>query len=750
MRNDTTLASPLLRHLLSTLPIAFLLYLSQTGLLHAETDGRWLLCGPPAITTSAGERTFDPSSPLELSADQALFDKQGISLLSGHVEIQQGNRKLTANRALYDYGQRTVRASGAVRYRDGSVEITGESARIELQANTGSFDSVEYRLPEHHAHGTASRLEKIDQTTLQLQQVNYTTCNPGHIDWQLRADKIRLDRSRMMGVARDVSVRFKNVPFFYFPYLVFPIADKRLSGFLMPDISVNLSKNSADVAIPYYWNIAPNLDATITPRVIDRRGLMLGAEFRYLTATSSGQIEGKYLEDDRMYGDTRALLRLRHRSRFNPYWSGTVEYNYVSDEDYFIDMGDSFNPNTTTHQERRLTLSYRDSDWSFSGTALSYQILQGTPPPYQKLPQLKLQYVGSQKENSINYHLTTEFTYFDDNARNPTGSRFDISPGVSYPMHTLATYIIPRLTLHHTRYLLDNRPAGMASAPTRTLPAISVDSGVFLERLAHWGNSAMLQTLEPRLFYLYIPYRRQNQLPLFDTAAYTFDYAQLFRENRFTNADRINDANQLSIGLTSRLLQNNNGAERLKASIGQIIYFSDRRVSLDDTGETAGQSDLAAELKASFSNHWSIGSSLLWDPQSERNRRFSSRLQYKRDARHLFTIDYRHQYDPVNGSYRYKRFDISGTWAINPRWHLLAHWDYDLDSEHTRETLFGFGYDSCCWGIRLVSREFRKESEAELDRAIFVNLELKGLSNINGKRIDALLKDGILGYEVNR
>jgi len=254
------------------------------------------------------------------------------------------------------------------------------------------------------------------------------------------------------------------------------------------------------------------------------------------------------------------------------------------------------------------------------------------------------------------------------------------------------------------------------------------------------------------LFYLYIPYRKQSGLPNFDTAAYTFDYAQLFRENRFTNTDRINDANQLSIGLTTRFLENNNGSERLKASIGQILYFNDRRVTLDaaEAAETAGTSDIAAELKASFRSHWSVGSSLLWNPQHERSRRFSTRLQYKRDNRHLFTIDYRHQYNPLDDTYRYKRFDISTAWAINPRWHLLGHWDYDLDKEHTRETLIGFGYDSCCWGIRLVNREFRKDSEAELDRAIFVNLELKGLSNINGKRIDALLKDGILGYEVNR
>ncbi len=751
MRNDTIPACPLLFHTTRTLPIALLLVLCQTGPLRAETGNRWLLCGP-ATELPAEEQPFDPAAPLEFSANRASFDKSGVSTLSGNVEILQGNRKLSAAQALYSHNDQTVRATGAVHYLDSSLEVTGDSARLYLQSNTGNFDNAHYRLPLQHAHGSAARVAKVNENVTRLQQVRYTTCNPGHIDWQLRAGELRLDRDSKMGSARNVSVRFKNVPFFYFPYLVFPIADERLSGFLMPDISVNLSQNTTDIAIPYYWNIAPNYDATITPRVINRRGLMLGAEFRYLTATSSGQLEGTYLDSDRVYGDTRALLRFHHRSRFSPRWSGTAEYNYVSDEDYFVDMGDSFNPNTTTHQERHLTVSYRDRNWLLSGTLLSYQILLGTTPPYQKFPQLKLKYIGRQEENRLNYHIAGEYTYFDDNARQPTGSRFDISPGISFPMHSLASYLIPRITLHHTLYQLDDTPAEMTPTPVRTLPVFSLDSGVFLERLTHWGTTSMLQTLAPRLYYLYIPYRKQSGLPIFDTAAYTFDYAQLFRENRFTNVDRINDANQLSLGLTTRFLESDNGAERLSASIGQIFYFSDRHVALDsaEETETTNVSDLAAELKASFRNHWFVGSSLLWNPQSERSRRFSTRLQYKRDSRHLFTIDYRHQYDPLDNSYRYKRFDISTAWAINPRWHLLGHWDYDLNKEQTREILIGFGYDSCCWGIRLVSREFRKESEAELDRAIFVNLELKGLSSINGKRIDALLKDGILGYEVNR
>ncbi len=716
-----------------------------------DTDTRWLLCGPP-VASAIQRKSFDPSAPLEFSADWALFERQGISRLMGNVEFRQDGRTMEADQAFYDNRRGIVEARGEVRYRDPTLEITGEHARLHLQRDTGRFDGTRYRLPQQHAHGTAASVEKINENITRLRRVRYTTCNPGEVDWELRAREIQLDRHTRMGSAKGVSVRFKRVPIFYFPYLVFPITDERTSGFLMPDIRLNLSRNSTDIALPYYWNIAPNRDATLIPRFIERRGVMLGGEFRYLTSTSDGQIYGEYLPDDRLYGDDRALLRFRHHSRLSSRWTGEANYNYVSDKDYFVDMGDSFSPTTTTHQERRLTLNYRDDDWAFSGTLLGYQMLIGTTPPYQKLPQLSLRYIGRQQENRLQYHFAGEYTYFDDNARQPTGSRLHLAPSVSFPLRSTATYLIPRLTLLHTVYQLDNTPAGMAPTPSRTLPLFSLDGGLFLERFTKWGEAPMLQTLEPRLFYLYAPYRNQDGLPLFDTSTYTFNYLQLFQENRFTNADRINDANQLTVGLTSRFLETDSGIERLRASIGQIIYFQDRRVTLraDDPVETRATSDLAAELRGFFRNHWSLGSSLIWDPESERSRRLSMRLQYKRDNHHLFTVDYRHQYLPESDSYRYKRLDLSGAWALNRNWYLLSHWDYDLEAEQTRETLFGFGYDSCCWSMRLISREFRPSIDAELDRAIFVNLELKGLSDINGKRIDGLLKNGILGYEPDR
>ena len=751
MRNDSTPSgTPFSLPFVVALCMLLIWGSLYTQPLRAAPPNRWLLCGPtPAVVTA---QPFDPAAPLEFSADSASFDREGISSLSGDVLIRQGNRALEAATAIYDHRHHTVQASGTIHYRDHTLEVTGEEATLDLRTNTGSFRQARYHLPLQHASGTALSLSRIDQEITRLRQVSYTTCNPNHIDWQLRASEIRLDRRTRMGSARNVSVRFKNVPFFYFPYLAFPIADERISGFLMPDISVNLSQNTTDIAIPYYWNIAPNYDATIIPRFISRRGALLGGEFRYLTPSSNGIVHGEYLLNDRAYGDTRALLRFRHHSRFSPHWSATIRYNYVSDRNYFVDMGDSFNPNTTTHQERRMSLLYRNSNWLFSGTLLSYQMLLGTTPPYQKFPELKLSYLGRQGDNRINYHFAAEYTYFDDNSREPTGSRFNFSPGISYPMRTQATFLVPRITLHHTLYQLDKTSPGIAPTPSRTLPAISLDSGVFLERTTRWGGTSLLQTLEPRLFYLYIPYRDQNDLPNFDTASYTFDYAQLFRENRFTNVDRINDANQISIGVTTRYLESNSGTERLRASAGQIFYLDDRRVSLNpgDATEHAGSSDLAAELRGQFLNDWSLGGSLLWDPQTRRSRRFSTRLQYRHDARHLFTIDYRHLYEASTNSYRYKRFDLSGAWAINRHWYLLGHWNYDLGWQKTREALLGFGYDSCCWGVRLVSREFRNDSTAELNRAIFVNLELKGLSNINGEPIDALLKDGILGYEAVR
>ncbi len=729
-------------------PAALLLALTLAQPLAAEGAGRWSLCGPQQ-STAAPQLSSDPQAPIEFSAERAEFEPEGISTLSGEVEILQGGRRLTAGEALYDHRRQSVEAHGAVNYSDGALEVSSDAARLDLRSSRGSFDNVRYRLPEQHAHGTATRITRRNRNLTTLEQVRYTTCNPGRVDWQLRASEIRLNRELRMGTARNVSVWFRRVPLFYFPYLAFPITDQRMSGFLMPDIRLDLSRGASDIAVPYYWNMAPNYDATITPRFISQRGPMLGLNLRYLGAGSRGQLEAGYLPDDRLYGSTRSMLRLRYHTIFSSRWSGAIDYNHVSDADYFLDMGDSFNPNTTTHQERRLTLTYRDHNWQLSGMLLGYQmLLGGATPPYQKLPQIGLRYIGRQRDNSLSYHLGAEYIYFDDDARQPTGSRLHVGTGISFPLHSTATFLVPRLTLQHTIYQLDKTPGEMASTPERTLPVFSLDGGLFLERMTSWGERTMLQTLEPRLFYLYVPYRDQSGLPNFDTAAYTFDYAQLFRENRFTNVDRISDANQLSVGLTTRFLESGSGLQRLSASIGQIVYFEPRRVTLKsgDSGDDSGSSDAAAELTLRLPDHWSFGSSLIWDPRSERSRRLSGRLQYRRDAGHLFTIDYRHQYNPQSRSYRYRQLDLSGVWAVSGNWHLLGHWNYDLDADQTRETLIGIGYNSCCWAARLVSREFRKESEAELDRAIFVNLELKGLSSINGEQIDYLLKDGILGY----
>ena len=691
---------------------------------------------------------FDPDAPVELEADRAEFDREGISTLSGEVEIRQGERSLRADRARYDQRNQKVEASGAVRYRDGALEVGGETARLDLRSLYGSFENVRYRLPEQHAHGTAARVTRQEENLTSMEQVRYTTCNPGRIDWQLRASEIRINRELRMGTARNVSVWFRRLPLFYFPYLAFPATEQRMSGFLMPDIRLDLARGATDIAVPYYWNMAPNYDATITPRIISQRGPMLNLGLRYLTTTSRGEMKTGYLPDDQLFGMSRSMLQFRHHTIFSNRWSGAVDFNYVSDADYFLDMGESYNPNTTTHQERRLTLTYRDRNWQLSGMLLGYQMLLGTTPPYQKLPQIGLRYIGRQRDNSLNYHLSTEYIYFQDDARQPTGSRLHAGAGISYPLRTAAAFLIPRFTLQHTLYQLDRTPAGMAPTPARTLPVFSLDGGLYLERVTGWRGRTMLQTLEPRLFYLYVPYRDQSGLPNFDTASYTFDYAQLFRENRFTNVDRINDANQLSIGLTTRFLESGSGLERLAASIGQIAYFGERRVTLDPDAatESSASSDTAAELALRLPNHWSLDSSLIWDPRSERSRRLSGRLQYRRDPRHLFTIDYRHQYNPSQNSYRYRQLDISGVWELGGNWHLLGRWNHDLDAEQTRETLLGLGYDSCCWAARLVGREFRKESTAKLDRAIYVNLELKGLSSINGEQIDSLLKDGILGY----
>jgi LPS-assembly protein len=736
------------RHLFAIIATAPLLF--GTGLLfvplaHGEPvngatgPGRWGSCPlPTGIFAEAPPLGSGKPGQTELSADEAVSQTGGTSEFRGHVVVQRDGRTLQGDTASYDQQSREVTVEGNIVFHGDGVVMQGESARMQMENNSGEFSETRFHFPTAHAFGQAEQLTLSDAEHSTLKGVSYTTCSPGHEDWLLSAKELQLDQQSNTGEAYQTVFRFKGVPIFYSPYLNFPLTGRK-SGLLFPAIGSSESGGS-DVSLPIYWNIAPNADATITPRNLSNRGPMLMSEFRLLTENSEGEIQADYLFDDKIFGADRNYLAVDHSSHFAQGWSSTLLLRRASDALYLNELGSNEDANTATHLERRLDLNYLDKHWNFLARAQGYQTLSGSAP-YQRLPQLVLNGQTSPRPNRLQLTLGSEAVSFAHDTLIPTGNRLDLKPAITLPLQGASWYLKPTAAWRYTGYELQDAPA--EEQITRSLPIISLDSGLFFDRETTLAGNAMTQTLEPRLFYLSVPYRNQDTLPLFDTANSSPTFSQLFRDNRFNGADRQGDANQLTTALTTRLLEDNSGKERLRASIGRIHYFADRQVQLNSTDpvETAYYSDLFAELGLQPTDRLRLGLDSRYDTERERSTQLSGRLRYQPDAKRLLNLNYR--YDETQ---QLTQTDSLLFWPLARQWQWLARWRYDLDHDEDLELLAGVEYESCCWSVRLIGRNHRNTISEEMGRSIYLTFEFKGLASLGGRIEDALGGD-LLTYQ---
>ena len=724
----------------SLLGAGLILWLLPVMVSQAADDDMWQLCKPLDVLPLPPAIADEDKAPVRISADKAITQQDKGLTLEGDVRIQQGRRLLQADRVDYSEQQGEFKADGNVLFRNESFQLNSKRAAVNIKSEQGVYDETRYQYTPRHATGEAKRMTSTDGEHHQLDQVTYTTCDADNVVWKMKADRIELDQAANQGYAHDIALYLKGVPIFYFPYLRFPISEERMSGFLFPEFSTN--NNTFDVAVPYYWNIAPNYDMTITPHFISRRGVMLEDEFRYLTQNSRGTLDFEYLPNDLITGEDRGRVSYDHNSSLGRNWNTTAELNYVSESSYYTDMGQDFDLSRTPYLRNTLGTTYNGSRWNFTGRAEAYQTLAGDQP-YQRMPQLILGYKPA-GNNRLNILFESEYNNFYSADKPTTGSRLDTVAGFSYPYTSTAAFVTPRLTWHTTQYQLeDSSSIPSTSSPTRDLPVFSLDSGIYLERSL--ADNTLVQTLEPRLYYLYVPYVDQSGLPNFDSSAYTFDFNQLFRENRFAGSDRIGDANQVTVAATSRFLSTASGREYFNISLGQILYFVDRQVTLDGgIPETADSSNYVAEMNAWLSQHWQWRSTLLWDATLESAEQFNNRLQYKPDNAHIVNID--HRSTSSVGLSTLSQLDLSALWRLNSRWHIYGRYYYDLQNDESLDTMYGFGYESCCWALRFTQRDYRPSSGAQLQSGWFMEFEFKGLASAGG-RTDSLLKSGILGYE---
>jgi LPS-assembly protein len=731
--------------------IILLFALYHTIAVYAK-DEDFSLCKPfTEIAPHRPNLQFPDDDYLYLFADDALIqEKLGKSTFRGDVIMRRADQMLSTPFIIYDRNKDVVDADKDFIFWDNDFIISGSTAQLR-QESQGEMTNAKYWLLNRRVRGHAEKLIKASEDIIHLEGATYTTCDPNKEIWRLSADKMTLDNAKSEGTARDVTIRILGLPVFYFPYISFPIGDERKSGFLLPNFGTS-DETGTEFSIPYYLNLAPNYDATITPRYMSRRGFLLNTEFRYLTQQSAGNLEIEYMPHDQAFGAERGSLSFRHNASITKRWRTDINFNYVSDQRFFEELGTNITVASITHLERRGDLSYTGNGWLGIGRLQTFQTLDPNPAarPYNRLPQLLFQTFLPQWNRKLNTEIKAELVRFDRDISvvdGPIGNRMDFQPSLNYPLRTPGTYVVPKLSLRYTRYDLENVAVDKKTTPDRLLFTFSTDSGLFFERDVNVWNNDLIQTLEPRLFYRYTPYQDQTDIPIFDTAEYDLSYLQLFRENRFAGADRVDDGHLVSLGLSTRFLGNVTGIEYLRASLGQSYYLRDRRVTLPDQAiETDPSSNVIMELATQFTKSWRISSTIQWNQHTKETEQTVYRLRYHPDQEHILNLSYRLREHQLLHNKSLEQIDVSSHWALGRRWSIVGRWNYSIPDEKTLESFTGIEYSSCCWAVRAITRRYLNNIDGYgYSNGFFLQFHLKGLGAV-GKKADSFLEQRIPGY----
>jgi LPS-assembly protein len=682
-----------------------------------------------------------------LSADRITADEARTVTATGNVSLRQRGAVITADRLEYSEETDTAVASGNVRLEREGSSATGPRLLYRIAEGTGEMEKPVFEIPKTEERRSASR-GSAESAILEGEQMSrllraeYTTCPVPRDDWMLRVSELELDGKAQVGTAWNSSVWFLGVPILYSPWLSFPINNERKTGFLAPTLGSS-GRGGFEFALPWYWNIAENQDATITPKIFSKRGLQVGGEYRYLRPGYAGQADVEFLPNDSITDSDRYFLGFRHVHQLPRGWSVAVNAQGVSDDDYFRDLSTRIAATSQTNLPRDVILGYGDENWTFSARAIAYQTLQDlTAPtpvvePYRQVPQLVATGI-KQGVYGADWRIAAELTNYS-HPELVDGQRLIMYPQVSLPLRRTWGYMTPKLGFHYTRYNIPSNEEGYADA-SRSVPIGSVDAGLFFDRPWQLRGTDYLQTLEPRFYYLHVPYRDQSQLPNFSTAETDFGANTLFRENRFIGGDRIGDANQVTLAVTSRLVESGSGLERLSATLGQIYYLDTQRVTLDPgtAPREDSRSDLVALVSGQVSPSFSLDAGLEYSASRGDARRFDVAARYNPAPGRLVNAAYRFTRDAV------RQVDLSAQWPATPSLSLVGRWNWSLDDSKLIEGLAGFEYNAGCWEIRAVAHRFITATQ-QVSTSFQIQLELAGLSRIGINPLETL-RQNIPGY----
>lgn len=656
---------------------------------------------------------------------------------SGEVELRQDDRVISADHLIYEQDKQQVDAEGKVRIEQADTQVSGPSMHLNMELNTGVMEQPQFVLGEQAARAHAERMEMAGKNRYTLYSAAYTTCPAGNDDWLLNVSRLELDRNIQVGIAHHAWVEFKGVPLLYTPWMDFGLNDDKRSGFLGPVLG-STNSGGSEITLPYFWNIASNLDATFSPRVISKRGTQFNNEFRYLQPSYGGEVQADVLAQDRMAGRDRIHLALRHSQNLGHGFSAAANINAVSDDDYYRDLANDVSGSAQVNLLREGVVSYAGGWWNASARVQRYQTLQDplapVTLPYRRQPQVSLN--AQQSSAGANMVLAGEYVDY----RHPTlvnGRRVVLYPSISYALvNEPSFFLIPKLGVHYTDYVLGSQSTQPSSS--RTVPIFSLDSGLIFERNDSFLGTSFAQTLEPRAYYVRIPYRDQAQLPNFDSAEAPFSFSQMFSENRFLGSDRVSDANMVTLALTTRVIADDDGTERLRVAVAERFFIETPQVNLVTPSGNNSRSDILATLGGRVNAAWRLDSQLQYNPNQAYTQNYNLAARYRPEAGKVLNLGYRFTRDTL------RQVDVSTQWPLFGRWHGVGRFNYSLRDTRILEALGGLEYNAACWAVRLVAQSFATATN-ERTTGLFVQLELNDLVRIGSDPLDAL-RDSVPGY----
>ncbi len=760
----------------------------------------WLNCAAPKGSKPdfVHEKDLRDTTPLDINSDYAeIFDNEIYSYV-GNVEMTRADQHSVSKKASYDNVSETLDLQGSVYYSDEELALHSESASLNLASDQAKLRDALFISPATPLRGRAKTIYRESSTLSRYKEVAYTSCRPGNQDWVVHASELKMNKITGQGAAKNAWLEFKGNPVFYSPYMSFPIDDRRLSGFLAPSFG-NTQRGGFSLSAPYYWNIAPNYDATLRPRYLSNRGAILGGNFRYLTEMTNGEANLEYVPHDSLLNQTRYLAAIKNTTRFTPHISSNMDLNYVSDKEYFSDLGNALSTSTySSYLLSQANLTYARSGVYLNGLVSKYQstdkAILSSGLPYTTLPKINLNLNHAFNFMPLTTVLDAEYVHY----QHPTIlniQRTSVKPSVSFPLQTASTFLTPKLSVQAAQYSLSNPKGGsvilpatgqiVSSSMSKAVPLFSTDTGLYLEKDLSFANRSYQHTLEPRLFYLYVPKVAQDNFPVIDSGPFDPSFDSLFLENRFSGVDRVGDANQLTAAITTRLTDAKSGREKLKLRVGQIVYFQDRKVIIPGYQETLpgyfpntdGFSNLVAELSSELTDHVSVSSGTQWNPYLNDIVRHTAGLHYFNQPdvnkpSEILNVGYRYRkntlYPDASGLRPYDviQSDISVHWPVYNNWSAVGRWTYSLLNNSTQESFLGVEKENCCWAFRFIGRRWinsltinsnltNPQAPVIVDvtgipqTGVFFEVEFKGLSGV-GEKLDQFFEKQIYGYQASQ